>query len=75
MIIDPGHKLNVLEQKLTVMQQEISQVIGEMQVTMQGLAKMTSAALKLFDERLTALEGPKRINHDIPAPPTEGKEL
>ncbi len=55
-LVDPTHRLNVLEQKLTVMQSELSEVLGEMQKTIQALAKMTQVGMRVVNDRLDALE-------------------
>lgn len=56
-------RLDLLEKKMDVMQNEISQVLGEMQTTVQALAKMMQVGLRVMDERLTALE-PKKEDAD-----------
>lgn len=64
-----NHRIQILEQQLQVMQSEISQVLGEMQTSVQALAKMTQVGLRLMDERLRVLE-------PIPVPevPSESSE-
>lgn len=58
-------RLDLLEKKMDVMQNEISQVLGEMQTTVQALAKMMQVGLRVMDERLMALE-PKKEETNAP---------
>lgn len=68
-------RVDFLDKKITAIQTEISQVLNEMQVTVEGLAKMTSVALKLFDERIRVLENAgKEVNQDFDMP-RDGIEL
>lgn len=68
-------RVDFLDKKITAIQTEISQVLNEMQVTVEGLAKMTSVALKLFDERIRVFENAgKEVNQDFDMP-RDGIEL
>lgn len=68
--MDPNDfKLKLLEQKVEVMQKEISTVLNEMQVTIQAIAQTYSTALKVIMQRLNNLETPPIRTED------EGKEL
>lgn len=51
-----NNRLALLEQKVTVLQREISEVLQEMQVTMQGLTVTYGTALKVMNARLNDLE-------------------
>lgn len=62
-------RLDLLEKKLDVMQGEVSQVLAQMQTTVQALAKMMQVGMRVMDERLAALE-PKKEAED--APKSEG---
>lgn len=62
-------RLDLLEKKLDVMQGEVSQVLAQMQTTVQALAKMMQVGMRVMDERLSALE-PKKEAED--APKSEG---
>ena len=66
------HRLNVLEQKLLVMQKEVSEVIGELQQAMTALMRSQAMASAVADSRLRELEAliPKQISSS-----EEGKEL
>lgn len=57
-------KLDLLEKKMEVMQVEVSQVLKEMQTTIQALAKMVQVGMRVMDERLSALE-PKEIANEV----------
>ena len=50
------HRLKVLEQKLTVMQKEVSEVIGEMQQALTGLMRAQAMATAITNSRLTEVE-------------------
>lgn len=49
-------RFRLLEQKVEVMQKEVSQVLQEMQTTIQAIAQTYSVALKVIMERLDAAE-------------------
>jgi hypothetical protein len=59
-------RLDLLEKKMEVMQSEISQVLGEMQTTIQAMAKMFQVGMKVIDSRLTSLEGPQEKADEKP---------
>lgn len=65
-------RIKLLEQKVEVMQKEVSQVLNEMQVTIQAIAKTYSTALKIVMERLDKLEGISSVSFRNDQ---EGKEL
>ena len=50
------HRLQVLEQKLLVMQREVSEVIGELQQAMTALMKAQAIATAVMNSRVTELE-------------------
>lgn len=50
------HRLQVLEQKLLVMQREVSEVIGELQQAMTSLMKAQAMATAVMNSRITELE-------------------
>ena len=71
------HRLKVLEQKLMVMQKEVSAVVGELQQAMTALMRSQAIATAVINSRLTDLEAKTR---DMPLPTElrsseEGKEL
>lgn len=66
-------RLKLLEQQFAVMQQEINEVLGEVQMAMQGLARGNKMALEVILLRLDALEGGKQP--ELPEIKTEGVEL
>jgi type II secretory pathway component PulM len=70
------HRLKVLEQKLTVMQKEVSEVIGELQQAMTALMRSQAMATAVTNSRLEELES-KTLNIPIPADNVHigGKEL
>ena len=73
-----NQRLDFLEQKVIVMQNEVSEVLGEMQSTIQAIAQTYSTALKVAMERIDALEKKLGVNTqelDMPAPMREGKDL
>lgn len=49
-------KYKLLEQKVEVMQREVSQVLHEMQTTIQAIAQTYSVALKVLVERADKLD-------------------
>jgi hypothetical protein len=69
------HRIKVIEQKLVVMQKEVSEVIGELQQAMTALMRSQAMATAVANSRLEELED--KINPLPPAGPsrTEGKEL
>ena len=68
------HRIKVIEQKLLVMQKEVSEVIGELQQAMTALMRSQAMATAVANSRLEELEAkvaPKELT-----PRTEGgKEL
>lgn len=50
------HRLKVLEQKLLVMQKEVSEVIGELQQAMTALMRSQAMATAVANSRLEELE-------------------
>lgn len=68
-------RLDLLEKKVEVMQQEFSQVLGELQVTIQGLAKMTQIGLHTLVERVNQLETSGKLVQEEIQERKEGKEL
>lgn len=68
------HRIKVIEQKLLVMQKEVSEVIGELQQAMTALMRSQAMATAVANSRLEELEA-KVVTTD-PSPRTEGgKEL
>lgn len=65
--------LRILEQKVLVMQNEVSQVLNEMQSTIQAIAKTYSIALKVILERVDKLEKAQSTGNNREN--TDGKEL
>lgn len=65
-------KVKLLEQKVEVMQREVSQVLGEMQTTIEAIAATYSTALKVMMQRIDDLE--KKIAIPMRSE-EEGKEL
>lgn len=55
-------KVKFLEQKVQVMQNEVSQVLGEMQSTIQAIAATYSTALKVMIQRIDALEASSKVS-------------
>lgn len=70
------HRLKVLEQKLMVMQKEVSEVVGELQQAMTALMRSQAMATAVVNSRLEELES-KTKSMPIPADTTHmgGKEL
>jgi len=50
------HRLKVLEQKLMVMQKEVSEVVGELQQAMTALMRSQAIATAVTNSRLEELE-------------------
>lgn len=57
------HRLDFLEKKVTVMQDEVSTVLGEMQSTIQAIAATYSTALKVAMQRIDELE--RKVNNSV----------
>lgn len=70
------HRIKVIEQKLLVMQKEVSEVIGELQQAMTALMRSQAMATAVANSRLEELEA-KTVSLPTPASPdhTGGKEL
>lgn len=79
-------RLDLIEKRLEVMQQEISQVLMELQNTISAIAAMSSAGIKGLDIRISNIETDLRgltegklqglVDHDTPSSgPRDGKEL
>lgn len=70
------HRLKVLEQKLIVMQKEVSEVVGELQQAMTALMRSQAMATAVANSRLEELEA-KTKDISLPAADghTGGKEL
>lgn len=73
------HRLKVLEQTLQIIQKETNEVLGQVQITLQGFSKGTRMALETLaaqaeelDARLQALENPA---HTSSRQDDGGKEL
>jgi hypothetical protein len=54
------HRLKVLEQKLLVMQKEVSEVVGELQQAMTALMRSQAMATAVANSRLEELEDKTR---------------
>lgn len=67
-------RYKLLEQKVEVMQKEVSQVLGEMQTTIQAIAATYSTALKVLMERTDKLEKGLRTTTEY-RKDENGKEL
>jgi hypothetical protein len=63
------HRLKVLEQKLMVMQKEVSEVVGELQQAMTALMRSQAMATAVANSRLEDLEAKTK---DISLPATDG---
>lgn len=70
------HRIKVIEQKLLVMQKEVSEVIGELQQAMTALMRSQAMATAVANSRLEELEA-KTNSLPASASPdhTGGKEL
>lgn len=78
-------RLDLLEKKLEVMQSELSQILGELQSTIQAIAGMSSAGIKGLDIRIGNVEADLKgltegqlqglVDHDTPAKRESGVEL
>lgn len=66
-------RLDLLEQKMTVLMQEINAVLGETHAAMAGLARANHIAMQVIEKRLEALEGTKQVTPDTVR--EEGVEL
>lgn len=61
---DFDFRYKLLEQKVEVMQKEVSQVLQEMQTTIQAIAATYSTALKVIIERVDAVEKIVKVNEE-----------
>jgi hypothetical protein len=68
------NRLTLLEQRMGLMQKETSEVLMEMQATIQLIAKTYSTALQVVTQRLDALEKGTEVEK-TPREETNGKEL
>lgn len=74
-------RITILEQQFTVLSKEITEVLTEVQASLQGFARSTSMALTVIIQRLEELERrtgilPPSVPPSIPEPtPEGGKEL
>lgn len=70
------HRLKVIEQKLMVMQKEVSEVVGELQQAMTALMRSQAMATAVANSRLEELEA-KTTSIPLPADTAHagGKEL
>lgn len=76
-------RLRMLEDQMLVMQREISEVLGETQAALAGLAKTLKITTEVFDRRLRVLEGTNFVTLHQPTaeppqptdPEASGKEL
>lgn len=69
------HRIKVIEQKLMVMQKEVSEVIGELQQAMTALMRSQAMATAVANSRLEELEDKINPSPSAGPPRTEGKEL
>lgn len=69
------HRIKVIEQKLMVMQKEVSEVIGELQQAMTALMRSQAMATAVANSRLEELEDKINPPSTIQLSRTEGKEL
>lgn len=58
-------QLDLLEKKVQVIQNEVSEVIGQMQQTIQSLAKMTQIAMRVLDSRISNLEAKQQDSTNV----------
>ncbi len=68
-------RMKLIEQKVDIMQKEVSQVLQEMQVAIQGIAVTYSTALKVVMERLNALEAAEKKEQQQVREDLNGKEI
>lgn len=69
------HRIKVIEQKLLVMQKEVSEVVGELQQAMTALMRSQAMATAVANSRLTELEEKTLGLTEQPRKDLEGKEL
>lgn len=67
-------RLDLLEKKLTVMQQEISSVIGEMQSAMQAIMRGNQLTVQAMAARMDEIEQLLR-DREASRSDSEGKEI
>jgi hypothetical protein len=72
-MFDQDTRLKLLEQKMDIMQKEVSEVLQEMQVAIQSITITYSTALKVLLERVDKLENPQKA--EPPREKTNGVEL
>ena len=68
------HRIQFLEQKVTVMQKEISEVLGEMQQALTAMVRSQAIAASASHYRLTELEKLTGLKQEE-ARTEEGKEI
>jgi tetrahydromethanopterin S-methyltransferase subunit G len=69
------HRIKVIEQKLLVMQKEVSEVIGELQQAMTALMRSQAMATAVANSRLEELESKVISVTASETARSEGKEL
>lgn len=69
------HRIKVIEQKLLVMQKEVSEVIGELQQAMTALMRSQAMATAVANSRLEELESKVIPVTASETARSEGKEL
>lgn len=76
-MVNYEQRLKVLEQQFQVLQGEVNQVLGQVQLSMEGIAKGTAKALKSLQFQIDSLRGEETaIAPEMPTKvPESGKEL
>lgn len=64
-------RLEMLEQRMIVLQTEINSVLGELQQVLASTVKMNQMAFQVMHDRLTALESPTTIVAEQQQQPAE----
>lgn len=70
-----SHRMEFLEQQMTVMQREISEVLGELQQTILAITKTNQVFQAVVHERLVALENSLATTSLAVETRTDGVEL
>lgn len=68
-------RLKLLEQQLSVMQKEVNEVLGEVQIAMQGMSKANKMAFEVLLSRIQELEQRVGTVAEKDSRDGEGKEL
>lgn len=69
-------RLKLVEQQVSVMQKEINEVLGEVQVAMQGMSKANKMAFEVLLSRIQELEDRlDKVSTVTDRDSDEGKEL